>query len=601
MDPDLEAVWGKEGLRSVQEIAQLPLEGEAELSTEEKENRKKIDDWMMENLRKQWEAQMKEEGAKSAEKLAGDSNPRKSEPILSKKQKERPTQKKVQVANSEPQTTDTHPTTGDASSVKKITVIGQTLYLHPTRESEQPSQIPLNWLRDNCQCPQCVHPSTSQKLHRSSTFNLDPSQALRLSREISLVELNGEMGVQIFWPRPKEDTESWRRLPDEPVAEQERHPSFYPLKFLRKYTPKRTIYEETRFTEAVTWDRAGLVSSPTLRIPYSEYISSPSSLHAAMCQLQIYGIVILTGVPTEKTTNLDCELRKAMNRTGEIRNTFYGETWDVKAIKDSKNIAYTNVDLGVHQDLCYFESPPRFQALHCLRNRVIGGSSYFVDAYAAIERLRLSHPKYYHLLTQAPVPFVYDNDGHYYFKRHLTIELAFPETGLPTFPKLSQISKTPVPIHAVNYSPPFQAPLDVNTPKEVYDALRKFDELLHQPESVYEFTLQEGEMVWFDNRRVMHARRAFHDKPESESMGQGEEQKQGETLKDGEATRWLKGCYMDGDVIADRLRYLTRLGLSRKEDIITAEGEAFEMLPRWNKFWNERMAQHESTVAQETR
>lgn len=49
--------------------------------------------------------------------------------------------------------------------------------------------------------------------------------------------------------------------------------------------------------------------------------------------------------------------------------------------------------------------------------------------------------------------------------------------------------------------------------------------------------LNEGECVIFDNRRVLHARRAFDE--------QGDK---------GEIVRWLKGAYVDGDAIWDRWR-----------------------------------------------
>lgn len=54
-------------------------------------------------------------------------------------------------------------------------------------------------------------------------------------------------------------------------------------------------------------------------------------------------------------------------------------------------------------------------------------------------------------------------------------------------------------------------------------------------ENVFEYRLEEGECVVFDNRRVLHARRAF-------DASQGE--------------RWLKGTYVDDDVFFSRLRVL---------------------------------------------
>lgn len=70
-------------------------------------------------------------------------------------------------------------------------------------------------------------------------------------------------------------------------------------------------------------------------------------------------------------------------------------------------------------------------------------------------------------------------------------------------------------------------------------ALGKFVALLT------EYTLREGDAVLFDNRRVLHARTAFTDKPLD-----GGEARQEQT------NRWLKGCYLEADAILDRGRTL---------------------------------------------
>jgi gamma-butyrobetaine dioxygenase len=189
----------------------------------------------------------------------------------------------------------------------------------------------------------------------------------------------------------------------------------------------------------------------------------------------------------------------------------------------------------------YFENPPRFQALHCLRNKVEGGSSYFADAFAAARRLKKAEPKMYDILKDTPVPFHYDNDGKWYHRLHPTIE-ELPGGAL----------------HAINYSPPFQAPLPLlnrpsslnlagNATNDLPASLAAFDEILCDKAGQYEFTMQEGDLVFFDNRRILHARRAFKARLGVE-----------DNTVVGEATRWLKGCYLDGDVVWNKLRHLTR-------------------------------------------
>ncbi|KAN0133050.1 hypothetical protein V8E53_009080 [Lactarius tabidus] len=71
----------------------------------------------------------------------------------------------------------------------------------------------------------------------------------------------------------------------------------------------------------------------------------------------------------------------------------------------------------------YFDSPPRFQILHCLRNRVLCGTSLFVDAFAAASALRSAHPANFAPLVATPVPFHYVNDARHLHHTHPTISL----------------------------------------------------------------------------------------------------------------------------------------------------------------------------------
>jgi len=171
-------------------------------------------------------------------------------------------------------------------------------------------------------------------------------------------------------------------------------------------------------------------------------------------------------------------------------------------------------------DLMYYNSPPGLQFLHCLRNSVKGGSSIFVDSFRAATLLRMNDKHHYRSLCTTPVQFHYLNDNrHYYFSRPTIVPDTTDPHGLA--------------IDHVNYSPPFQAPFEIDTTgkgkanwKRFIKGFQKFAEITEREFMRYEETLQEGECVVFANRRVLHARRAF----DTES---GE--------------RWLKGAYVDWD------------------------------------------------------
>ena len=74
--------------------------------------------------------------------------------------------------------------------------------------------------------------------------------------------------------------------------------------------------------------------------------------------------------------------------------------------------------------------------------------------------------------------------------------------------------------------------------------MREFSDLVESEENLYEYRLQEGECVIFNNRRVLHGRRQF-----DTATGM----------------RWLKGAYIDTDVFMSKYRVLSEnhAGLSQ--------------------------------------
>ncbi|KAF6751692.1 gamma-butyrobetaine dioxygenase [Ephemerocybe angulata] len=398
--------------------------------------------------------------------------------------------------------------------------------------------FPYVWLRDSCQAsPDSIHPSTKQKMHRTSDIPLDirpkglsEGQKILLNNPTPGVKVVPE-GIEVVWNTG--------------------HRSSFSKDFLRTHSSPKTLHAShfSEYTSPTSWTSSSIVKSPNLYVSYAS-LNEPKGLVEAMTQLLKYGLVFVSGVPTEHNTNESCELRTLGEKFGEIRNTFYGELWDVINIANSKNIAYTNLDLGLHMDLLYFHHPPRFQALHCLRNRVVGGTSIFVDALHASRALFHSNRAHFDVLTKAPVAFQYVNDGHHLYKQHPTIQLEDPSAAPP------KDSSIPPAISHINYSPPFQGPLPVGTPKEFYPALQEFANILNDPQNTFSYTLKEGDCVLFDNRRVLHARTAFEEKPEGEReegilFGEGPDR----------TNRWLKGCYLEADAVSDRMRIgRTRLG-----------------------------------------
>lgn len=187
------------------------------------------------------------------------------------------------------------------------------------------------------------------------------------------------------------------------------------------------------------------------------------------------------------------------------------------------NIAYTSVPLQPHQDLAYYESVPGLQLLHCVSNHgVIGGESVLVDAMAAAYYLRNVAPHHFETLVKCSATFVKQREGaDMIFRRpHIVLQEGtdcidgeiVSVTWSPPFEGPSCI-----PSHLVeDYYEAYAAferivdnslPIDRNDdilPQELAKTLRAFAE-----EHTWEQQLDPGDLLVFNNRRMLHGRRGF--------------------------------------------------------------------------------------------
>jgi len=282
------------------------------------------------------------------------------------------------------------------------------------------------------------------------------------------------------------------------------------------------------------WDGASFAQE-TKDIDFQQLLDSDETLSSALDLIQRHGLVFITNIPE------DPEAVKIMvARLGRLRNTFYGESWDVRSVPQAKNVAYTSKILGFHMDLLYMKEPPGLQLLHCLQNSCQGGESEFADTFKAVDVLRQERPEYVDRLVQSKIRYGYSNDGFFYSDDKPVIKVSD-----------NQHAPTPTVVNAadpgymgavdrVYWSPPFinsiaNAAHDGNV-KEFVDASKAFAKVLQRPEMIYETKLSAGTCAVFDNLRVVHARKAF-------DMNSGK--------------RWLKGVYGDRqDVLSNSLKHV---------------------------------------------
>ena len=373
-----------------------------------------------------------------------------------------------------------------------------------------PKTFDTAFLRDSCTCPQCRDPDSKQKVFQTS----DIPEDLEGSFKAVVDEEKGDC-IELEW---KSDVKGYG--PD--------HRTRHSIDWLRRaLNTEVELRGGVRHDERVLWDRER-ITKDNKWVDYNEYMSQDEILFDALTHLNKYGLLFIKNVPESEESVVDLA-----SRIGTLKDTFYGRTWDVRSKPKAENIAYTPQFLGLHMDLLYTSNPPHLQLLHSLRARTPGGESFFSDSYHAAHRLHRKSASHFRTLCTFPVTYHYHHPTYHYHFTRPTIEL---------FPYHKYSEPNNYAIKRVNWSPPFQGPFEARIGSSQQTSLRSFiaashayEKLLSAEENLYEYRLNEGECVIFDNRRVLHARKAF-------DATKGE--------------RWLKGAYVDDDVFFSKLRVL---------------------------------------------
>lgn len=226
------------------------------------------------------------------------------------------------------------------------------------------------------------------------------------------------------------------------------------------------------------------------------------------------GIAFLAAVPCEASALLGVAAL-----IGRVAETNYGLVFDVRSLPQPENLAYSDLGLGLHTDNPYREPVPGFQALHALVTSPEGGENLFADGFALAAHLRETAPEAFRLLTTTAVPFHYRSaDAELHAARPL-IQLSCEGAVTAVHYNNRSIRVAP------------------GTATAFYPAYRQFAALLREPRFQLRLKLADGDLVVFDNQRVLHGRTAF---------------------TSARHPRHLKGCYLTRDSVLSETGVLRR-------------------------------------------
>jgi gamma-butyrobetaine dioxygenase len=367
-------------------------------------------------------------------------------------------------------------------AVASLEVRADTLVV--TWADNSSTSFPSIWLRDNCLSG--LHPQTLERL--LDLLTLDPSPVLLSA------ELEGDC-IRLGYA--------------------DGHVSRMPVALLGAHRPGQPAADPAEVLPQL-W-RADLTVAGIPRFSAAQVLADDDVLNTWMRQCAKFGLTIVDGLDDRIEAGIE-----VAERVGFLRQTNFGTVFDVISMPDPNNLAYTSVALPLHSDLPNQEVPPGFQFLHCLANEAEGGGSLFADGFALAEDLRREDPEAFRLLSEVPIPYRFHDADYDIRVREPVITLGRKDEVIE-----------------VRYNAHIAGMFDMAAEimPAYYRAYRAYMARTRDPQYRLTFKLEPGEMVVFDNRRVLHGREAFD--PAS-------------------GFRHLHGCYVDRGEFTSRLRVLAR-------------------------------------------
>jgi gamma-butyrobetaine dioxygenase/trimethyllysine dioxygenase len=174
---------------------------------------------------------------------------------------------------------------------------------------------------------------------------------------------------------------------------------------------------------------------------------------------------------------------------------------------NTDQLGYTDAPIGLHTDQPFLDRPPRYQLLQAIRAADTGGENMIADGLAGFRYLASLDAEAAQLLLEIPVRFHRKQAA---FER----EVISPIVRMPSgdgegfFVRASYFTMAPHRVRFDRMSGWYRA----------YDA---FMRILRDPRHHYRFRLEPGDVLLYDNHRVLHARTAFT------------------------GARWIRGVYFD--------------------------------------------------------
>ena len=320
------------------------------------------------------------------------------------------------------------------------------------------SDYSWHWLRDHSESQEDLHPTTLQR-------QVDTLSAPFNSTVDKVFLDEDHKRVHIKWADQKQSTLSVALLKSMalPVSSQPK-----PL------------------GSAEIWHRSSDIQNLP-EMTYDSLMSDNDGVKTWLNHIQRTGFVLLHDSPATPEAT-----QAMMEKIAYIRNSIFDafSVWDNKAA-NHEDTAYTSLAIELHTDGTYVHDAPGLQTLHCLQREAIGGDNQFIDGLAIADEMQQKHPQAFATLCNVQVPGRYIGENI-----HLQTHRSVFRTNSDG--EVLQVSFN-------NHDrAPFR--LQEDEMARFYEAYGIFYRLAHQSRRQFQYCLNPGTILTFDNWRLLHGR-----------------------------------------------------------------------------------------------
>ena len=349
--------------------------------------------------------------------------------------------------------------------IRKIKILSDDLHVYFNENDEIFSNI---WLRDHARDEENWDKRSSQR----KTF----TAALDFKLKIKSAEIFDDgKSIKILWPDLQR-----------------------PVTYSYEFLSSNSLNNKKKISNLKLWKVIDLKDQ--IYIDF-ETIQSNQGYKDFLKKLYQYGFVVVTNCKTEIGS-----VENIAKKIGYVRNSIFGGLWSFESNEDKADSAYTQEELRPHTDATYSNDAPGLQLLLCCKYKAKGGYSIMVDGFKIAEIIKKESKELFEILSTINVKGNYIGDGVF-------LEAERPIFNLNSNKELFQVSFN-------NYDrAPFRFEKELTI--KFYEAIRKFDLMANSREFQWRHILKPGELLIFNNWRVLHGRGSF------------------------EGTRKISGCYIN--------------------------------------------------------